>query len=99
MPATLHIYNPLHFHCGLCIDPTLLHKLINCNVYLSYYLIICVSNNHAAQTHKYAIYPNNLMCIYGGSMPHVKLLPLMVKPESLYTNDDDGDNHSDAGPQ
>ena len=43
---------------------------------------------------KYGIYANYLMCIYGGCMPicmsHMKLLSLMMYPESLYTNGNAG---------
>ena len=45
------------------------------------------------KSHKYGIFLNYSMCIYWWSMPiympHMKLLPSMMEPESLYTGNDD----------
>ena len=42
------------------------------------------------------------MCIYGGSRPiyisHMKLLPLTVLPELLYTDDGDNDSNDNDSP-
>ena len=46
--------------------------------------------NTPLKCHKYGICSNYLTCIYGGSipiyMPHMKLHPLIISSESLYTD-------------
>ena len=47
MPATFHIYIPLHCYCSLPVDLMLLHIIqtaVHCTIYIPYYGHLCVSN-------------------------------------------------------
>ena len=69
MPATLHIYVPLHFYSSLYIDPTSLHASITNQYTATIIYNTCAQYvppiNMPLKCNKYDIYPNYSMCICG----------------------------------
>ena len=89
MPATWHRYISLYLCCSLPIDFTYAANIHQKSIPLQawsmgrpYSCKICASNKYTLKCHQYTTCPNNLICMYRGSMPiympHIKLLPSMM---------------------
>ena len=90
MSLTLLIHVPLHYYCGLHINPhycTHNSKKTICNRYSRLYCKICTRNKYALKCHRYATYANYFMCWYETTIsvciPHVNLLQWTVWPGAL----------------
>ena len=64
MPATLHIYVPLHFYYSLDMDPKLLHTSIKINKFQ--YLLTVLLQNMCLQK-------------YASQRPYVSHMPKLLK--------------------
>ena len=96
-------YVSLHCYCSQNIDPTLLQTSIKTGTLIDHTTAIYViATNMPLKYHIYATCPNNLTCIYGGSMPihmpHRKLLPSMMYQKWLtkMTLDNDDVHNNDS---
>ena len=82
MPATFHIYIPLHFYCSRHIDSTLLHISVTINKLQQYFTILLhnlCKKNYTLQIPEKWFVPKLHDIHLWGNMPiymtHMKLLP------------------------
>ena len=88
MPATSHIYVPLHYHCSLHTDPILLHTVVkkDCIFHLSCYCNICANNKYVPQMsnicHKCQLHHVHTRQICG-PLVHIYFPSLAYVPEQI----------------